>query len=98
MLESAICSGKDQGHHGKYGRAKEFLTFTRSRGNDLTTPAPEYDFPGLRAGDRWCLSVYRWREALEAGCAPPVILKATHEAALAVVSFEVLSAHALDLS
>jgi hypothetical protein len=77
---------------------REFLAFTRSHGNDLTTPAPEYDFPGLRPGDRWCLSVYRWREALEAGCAPPVILKATHEAALAVVSFEVLRAHALDLS
>lgn len=56
----------------------EFLTFTKSRGNDLTTPAPGHGFPGLKPGDRWCLCATRWREALEAGVAPPVILTATH--------------------
>lgn len=75
---------------------EEFLRFTRSRGNDLTTPAPEYDFPGLKAGDKWCLGVYRWREALQAGVAPPVVLRATHRNALEVVTLEELKAHALD--
>ncbi|MBP6097455.1 MAG: DUF2237 domain-containing protein, partial [Methyloversatilis sp.] len=57
----------------------EFLTFSRSRGNDLSTPRPEFDFPGLRAGDRWCLCAARWREAYEAGQAPRVVLVSTHE-------------------
>lgn len=74
----------------------EFLAFTRARGNDLTTPAPEFGFPGLKPGDRWCLCALRWREALEAGVAPPVILAATHEAALKFVSLEDLKRHALD--
>jgi uncharacterized protein (DUF2237 family) len=60
---------------------EEFLTFTKARGNDLMTPAPEHGFPGLKPGDRWCLCATRWREALEAGVAPPVILGATYEAA-----------------
>ena len=72
----------------------EFLAFTRSRGNDLSTPRPEYRFPGLRAGDRWCLCVSRWREALAAGVAPPVVLEATHRKALAVVTLDALKAHA----
>lgn len=72
----------------------EFLTFSRSRGNDLSTPRPEFRFPGLRPGDRWCLCVTRWREAHRAGLAPLVILEATHEAALRVVSLEDLVAHA----
>lgn len=75
---------------------EEFLRFTRARGNDLTTPAPEYNFPGLKAGDRWCLGVYRWQEALEAGVAPPILLRATHRRALEVVTLEELKAHALD--
>lgn len=75
---------------------REFLEFSRQRGNDLVTPAPERAFPGLKPGDRWCLSAGRWREALEAGLAPPVILAATHEEALAVVSLEELRRHALD--
>lgn len=74
----------------------EFLAFTRSRGNDLTTPAPEFGFPGLKPGDRWCLCALRWREALEAGVAPPVILAATHEGALKYVTWEDLQRHALD--
>lgn len=72
-----------------------FLAFSRSRGNDLSTPIPEYDFPGLEPGDRWCLCARRWREALEAGVAPPVVLESTHERALEIVSLDDLLAHAL---
>lgn len=76
----------------------EFLAFSRTRGNDLSTPQPEFSFPGLRPGDRWCLLAQRWAEALEAGKAPRVALRATHEAALHHVRLEDLKAHALDLS
>jgi uncharacterized protein (DUF2237 family) len=72
-----------------------FLQFSRTRGNDLITPRPELRFPGLRAGDQWCLCAVRWREALEAGVAPPVRLDATHERALDFVTREQLQAHAL---
>ena len=64
------------------------------RGNDLSTPHPEFRFVGLKPGDRWCLCALRWREALEAGVAPPVVLAATHMAALEVIPFEVLRRHA----
>jgi len=74
----------------------EFLTFSRQRGNDLSTPRPEYRFPGLVAGDRWCLCALRWLEAHEAGVAPPVLLSATHEATLQVVPLDALKQHALD--
>ena len=77
---------------------REFLEFSRSRGNDLSTPAPEYGFPGLKPGDRWCLCAARWREALEAGQAPRVSLRGTHERALEVVSLADLKAYAIDLS
>ncbi len=73
----------------------EFLAFSKSRGNDLSTPRPEYQFPGLKAGDGWCLCVSRWHEAWQANCAPKVRLVATHERALDVVSLEALQAHAL---
>lgn len=76
----------------------EFLAFSRSRGNDLSTPIPEYGFPGLKPGDRWCLCAARWQEALEAGVAPRVVLAATHAAALQVVSLDDLKRHAIDLS
>jgi uncharacterized protein len=66
----------------------EFLEFSLARGNDLVTPHPEFGFPGLKAGDKWCLCVLRWREAFKAGCAPPVVLEATNEAALQHVSLE----------
>jgi len=69
---------------------EEFLAFTKGRGNDLSTPAPQFNFPGLKSGDRWCLCVSRWKEAYEAGVAPPVILEATHERALHVVSIDQL--------
>jgi uncharacterized protein (DUF2237 family) len=88
---------QDEGTHVVCAQVTaEFLAFTRSRGNDLTTPAPEYGFPGLKPGDRWCLCATRWREALEAGVAPPVILAATHEAALRYVSLADLKNHALE--
>jgi uncharacterized protein len=74
---------------------EEFLAFSKSRGNDLTTPAPQYGFPGLKPGDRWCLCVERWAEALEAGHAPMVILEATQVSALEFVSLEDLQAHEL---
>ncbi|HVK56374.1 MAG TPA: DUF2237 domain-containing protein [Burkholderiales bacterium] len=89
----------DQGEHVVCARmTKAFLEYTKSRGNDLTTPLPEFGFPGLKPGDRWCLSVLRWKEALNAGCAPPVVLGATHEQALEAVSLEDLKRHALDLN
>ena len=72
----------------------EFLAFTAGRGNDLSTPRPAWNFPGLQPGDRWCLCVSRWAEALEAGVAPPVVLAATHRAALGTVGLDVLRAHA----
>ncbi len=72
----------------------EFLAFSRARGNDLTTPMPEYDFPGLKAGDKWCLCVGRWTEALEAGMAPKVVLEATHSSVIEFADLEDLQAHA----
>jgi uncharacterized protein (DUF2237 family) len=74
----------------------EFLAFSRARGNDLSTPRPDYGFAGLKPGDRWCLCAARWEEARQAGLAPPVLLEATHIAALQVVDLAHLKAHALD--
>jgi uncharacterized protein len=88
---------QDAGTHVICAQVTEaFLTFTKSRGNDLTTPGPQFGFPGLKPGDKWCLCANRWREALMAGKAPPVILAATHEAALRFVTLEDLHKHALD--
>jgi uncharacterized protein (DUF2237 family) len=75
-----------------------FLAFSKSRGNDLSTPAPEFGFPGLKEGDRWCLCAPRWQEALEAGQAPRVVLRATHEGALRFCSLADLKRHAIDLA
>jgi len=74
---------------------EDFLHFSKARGNDLTTPIPAYQFPGLKPGDRWCLCAARWQEALVVGKAPPVILEATHEAALKIVDREDLQTHAM---
>jgi uncharacterized protein len=74
---------------------EEFLKFSKRMGNDLTTPRPEYDFPGLKPGDKWCLCVQRWQEALEAGVAPRVHLKATHLSATEWVNIQDLQAHAV---
>jgi hypothetical protein len=73
----------------------EFLEFSRTHGNDLSTPIPDAGFPGLKPGDRWCLCAGRWKEALEAGTAPWVILEATHVNALDVVGIDDLKRHAL---
>ena len=74
----------------------DFLEFSKAQGNDLSTPRPEFEFPGLKAGDRWCLCAARWKDAYEAGKAPRVVLAATHEATLSVVTLEQLKAHAID--
>ncbi len=76
----------------------DFLEFSKSRGNDLSTPMPEYGFPGLLPGDRWCLCAPRWQEALEAGHAPRVVLRATHEGALGDCALADLKRHAIDLA
>ena len=73
----------------------EFLEFSRNQGNDLITPRPECDFPGLKPGDRWCLCLRRWTEALEEGVAPPIVLEATHIMALEFIPRETLEAHAV---
>ena len=78
--------------------SEEFLEFSRARGNDLSTPRPEFGFPGLKPGDRWCLCAQRWQEAHEAGLAPRVVLTATDEAALRYVALEDLKLKSLDLS
>ena len=75
---------------------EEFLTYTQLQGNDLSMPMPMYDFPGLKPGDHWCLCVSRWKEALDSGVAPPIVLSATHEAALKVVALEVLQEHSIE--
>jgi uncharacterized protein (DUF2237 family) len=76
----------------------EFLAFSKSRGNDLSTPIPEFGFPGLQPGDRWCLCAPRWQEALEAGQAPRVVLRATHEGALDHCALADLKRFAVDLA
>ncbi len=91
-------SPEDIGRHTVCIVATEaFLAFSKSRGNDLSTPMPEYDFPGVQPGQHWCLCAARWREALEAGQAPQVVLAATNEATLDIVSLEDLKRHAVDL-
>jgi uncharacterized protein len=73
----------------------EFLAFSSRAGNDLSTPRPDLHFPGLKPGDRWCLCAPRWKEALDAGAAPGVVLEATHEETLAIVTLDVLKAYAV---
>lgn len=77
---------------------EEFLRFSRARGNDLSTPEPVYGFPGLKPGDRWCLCAERWKEAFDAGQAPPVVLEATHISALEFIDLAQLKAHAVSSS
>jgi uncharacterized protein (DUF2237 family) len=74
----------------------EFLAYSKAVGNDLTTPMPDYGFPGLKPGDRWCLCAPRWKEALDAGCAPQVVLEATHEETLAITTLGVLKDYAVE--
>jgi uncharacterized protein (DUF2237 family) len=87
--------GRDPGFHAVCAvMTEEFLEFSKSVGNDLSTPRPQWMFPGLRPGDRWCVVALRWLEALEGGVAPPVVLEATHASALEFVSLAELEAHA----
>lgn len=86
----------DHGTHVVCARmTAAFLAYTKSKGNDLSTPRPAYDFPGLKPGDQWCLCAVRWREAWQAGVAPPVVLESTHARALQFVSLEVLRGFAV---
>lgn len=77
---------------------EEFLEFSKSRGNDLITPRPEFGFPGLEPGDRWCLCALRWKEALDDGVAPPVFLQSTHESVLKIIPLSDLKKYAADIS
>ncbi|HEX9389816.1 MAG TPA: DUF2237 domain-containing protein [Usitatibacteraceae bacterium] len=87
---------QDRGSHTVCVRlSAEFLAFSKRTGNDLSTPRPEYGFAGLKPGDKWCVCVSRWEEAFLAGVAPPVVLEATHERALEVVTLDELQAYAL---
>ena len=76
----------------------DFLEYSRFRGNDLSTPVPEFEFPGLKAGDRWCLCAARWLEAEQAGMAPRVFLRRTHQRALEIVPMDLLRQYAVDLN
>ena len=87
---------QDRGSHTVCAQmTAEFLAFSKRQGNDLSTPRPEYEFPGLVPGDKWCVCVSRWEEAFLAGVAAPVVLASTHEKALEVVTIEELQARAL---
>lgn len=89
--------GDDHGVHVVCAQmTAEFLEYSRAQGNDLTTPMPAHGFPGLKAGDRWCVCADRWQQAHEAGAAPPVYLEATHARALEWCSADTLRAYALD--
>jgi len=90
--------GGDFGAHTVCAQlTEEFLQFTKSNGNDLSTPVPEFNFPGLKPGDCWCLCASRWKEAMDAGVAPPVVLAATHALTLEYISLDELKQHAADL-
>lgn len=98
FMRDGVChtGAQDIGSHTVCVQMTEaFLEYSLQRGNDLVTPVPEFDFPGLKPGDRWCVCAARWLEAAEAGVAPPVILDATHERALAKVELADLKYHAL---
>ena len=87
---------EDRGLHTVCVRVNaEFLGFSRSVGNDLSTPMPQYSFPGLQPGDQWCLCAARWKEAYDAGCAPNVILESTHMSTLEFASLEQLQEHSI---
>ncbi len=89
--------GDDEGMHTVCAvMTAEFLEFSRNAGNDLSTPQPEYRFPGLQPGDHWCLCLPRWIEALEAGTAPQIVLQATHMSVIEFLSMETLIAYAVD--
>jgi uncharacterized protein (DUF2237 family) len=91
------CNTEDFGRHEICAVVtEEFLQYSKAQGNDLVTPRPELDFPGLEPGDSWCLCVPRWREAREAGCAPPVVLESTNRAVLDSIALSALEEYAHD--
>lgn len=96
------CCETDAEDHGSHTvcalMTAEFLEFSREAGNDLSTPVPAFGFPGLKPGDRWCVCAARWKEAADAGHGPPVILAATHQAALQVITLDELRAHAHEVA
>jgi uncharacterized protein (DUF2237 family) len=97
FLRDGCCTAdaQDRGTHLVCARVtQEFLDFSLARGNDLVTPRPDWRFAGLKPGDRWCLCALRWREALAAGAAPPVVLEATNRLVLGILSLEQLRQHA----
>ena len=101
FTRSGSCEGHeaDRGCHAVCAQmTEEFLQFSRQAGNDLSTPRPEYHFPGLKEGDRWCLCASRWEEARLAGKAPLVVLESTHELALGQTKLKDLRKHALDVA
>ncbi len=101
FLRDGNCSTgpQDLGSHTVCVQADEtFLEFSRATGNDLSTPMPEYGFPGLNPGDKWCVCASRWLQAYKAGCAPYVYLRSTHERALEIIDLAMLKKHARDLS
>jgi uncharacterized protein (DUF2237 family) len=101
FFRDGCCNTNEQdlgSHTVCVGMTQAFLDFSRSRGNDLTTPHPEFGFPGLNPGDRWCLCAARWLEAYEADAAPRVYLTSTHRRALEIVPLALLRAFAVDLN
>ena len=99
FLRDGYCTtvGSDQGEHTVCAEmTAEFLHFSQATGNDLSTPQPRFAFPGLRPGDRWCLCVARWLEAVDAGVAPPVILDATNESVLEHTTINTLNQYAIE--
>ena len=100
FFRSGCCetSEQDTGSHTVCAiMTEEFLKFSKSKGNDLSTPVPAFDFPGLNSGDRWCLCAARWLEAYEAGSAPTIIARATHKRALEIIPIEVIKEFAIDI-
>ncbi|HAQ70213.1 MAG TPA: DUF2237 domain-containing protein [Flavobacteriales bacterium] len=93
------CCSTDVADHGMHTvcavMTEEFLSFSKSQGNDLSTPRPEFNFNGLKPGDKWCLCAARWKEAYDEGKAPKVLLEATHERTLAIVSIDQLIEHSV---
>ena len=100
FFRSGCCetSEQDTGSHTVCAiMTEEFLKFSKSKGNDLSTPVPAFDFQGLNSGDRWCLCAARWLEAYEAGSAPSIIARATHRRALEIIPMEVMKEFSLDI-
>ena len=100
FFRSGCCetSEQDTGSHTVCAiMTEEFLKFSKSKGNDLSSPVPAFDFPGLNSGDRWCLCAARWLEAYEAGSAPSIIARATHRRALEIIPMEAMKEFSLDI-